>query len=234
MTQTIDQFAYPAFTLPFVILWIFSFIRYPRFRMPMLCTSALYGLAGPLCELWSLQDYWHPDYWLPLEVGKWRFGIEDYILTFAMVGTAMALFEQFGTDKKWGSLPSVSSVSFYRLYMIGCFGISLMILFNWSVNIKSMHATLLTFLITCTFMYWRRPIWILRMLPVASGFALFYWCVFRFIMMPLFPGIVDRWWNLEVLWGIYLAGVPLEEPLWAFGVALFAGPVYRLCSTEIQ
>ncbi len=226
------QFAYPALTLPFIILWILFFTRYPTFRMPMLITSALYGLAGPLGELWFLQDYWHPDYWLPVAIWKWRFGIEDYVLTFTMVGTAMALFEKFGTENEWGPLPSVSWKSFYRLYMIGCFGLALMIIFNWVIGIKSMHATLLTCLITYTVVYWRRPLWILRLLPVATGFALFYWCVLRFIMMPLFPGIIDRWWNLEALWGIYLAGVPLEEPIWAFGVALFAGPVYRVCSTE--
>jgi hypothetical protein len=227
-----DQLAYLTITLPFIILWILFFTRYPTFRMPMLFTSALYGLAGPLGELWSLQDYWHPDYWLLVTIWKWRFGIEDYILTFAMVGTAMALFEKFGIEKVWGPLTSVSWESFYRLYMIGCFGISLMIVLNWVIRMKSIDATLLTFLITSASMYWKKPLWILRSLPVASLFALLYWSVLKFIMMPVFPGILSRWWNLEALWGIELAGVPVEEPIWAFGVALVAGPAYRFCSTK--
>jgi len=83
-------------------------------------------------------------------------------------------------------------------------------------------------------LYWARPAWILSALPVAAVFSLYYWIVLKFLWMPLFPGILERWWNLEALWGFRLAGVPAEEPLWAFCVALFAGPMYRFCSDGSQ
>jgi len=229
-----DNLAYAVMALPFVILWILLFLKSPGIRITMLLMSALGGLAGPISEYWHLRDYWHPDYWLPVAVGNWRFGIEDYVLTFAMAGTVMALFEKIGAKKEWDPLPPVSWKILFRLDMIGNFGILLMILFASIIGMNSIRAILLTILVSSAVLYWTRPAWILSILPVASAFSLYYWIVLKFLLMPLFPGILEGWWNLEALWGFRLAGVPIEEPLWAFGVALFAGPVYRFCSAGSQ
>jgi hypothetical protein len=223
--------AYSFMTLPFLVLWIVLFLKTPSIRIPMLMMSALSGLAGPLSEYWHCRDYWHPDYIVAMNVRGWRFGIEDYALTFAMAGTVMALFEKFGAKREWGVLPPVSWKSLLRLDMIGNFGILLMILFSSVIRMNSIYAILLTLLICSVTLYWKRRAWILRALPVAAAFSIFYWAVFRFAFMPMFPGILERCWNLEALWGMRIAGVPVEEPLWAFGVALFAGPVYRVCAT---
>jgi len=229
-----EKLAYTFLTLPFVILWIVLYLKSPGIRKAMLVMSALSGLAGPIGEYWFLRDYWHPDYVLPVTVGNWRFGIEDYVLTFAMTGTAMVLFEKFGARKKWGPLPSVSWKSLFRLDMVGNFGILLMVLFTSVIGLNSIYAILLAMVASSAPLYWARPAWILSALPVAAVFSLYYWIVLKFLWMPLFPGILERWWNLEALWGFRLAGVPAEEPLWAFCVALFAGPMYRFCSDGSQ
>jgi hypothetical protein len=224
--------AYSAFAAPFVLIWIILFLKSPGIRMALLVMSAFGGLAGPIGEYWFLRDYWHPDYALPMRIGNWRFGIEDYILTFAMVGTAMALFEKFGTKKEWGPLPPVSWRSLFRMDMIGNFGILLMIFFASIVRMNSIYAIMLTLLISSAALYWKRSAWIPRVLAVTAGFSIFYWAVFRFAFMPLYPGILERWWNLGALCGVRLLGVPVEEPIWAFSVALFVGPLYRACSTD--
>jgi hypothetical protein len=226
-----ERSAYSVMTLPFVFLWIALFLKSPGIRLAMVLMSALGGLAGPISEYWHLRDYWHPDYFLPVAVGDWRFGIEDYILTFAMAGTAMSLFEKFAAKKEWGPLPPVSWRILFRLDMAGNFGILMMILFASIIGMNSIYAILLTILVCSAALYRTRPAWLLSILPAAAAFSLFYWMVLKFLLMPLFPGIIERWWNLDALWGVRLSVVPIEEPLWAFGVALFAGPAYRACST---
>jgi len=225
-----SSYAYTFMILPFAAAWIVLTIKSPRSRGAIWVMSALGGLAGPISEYWHLRDYWHPDYLLSINVGGWRFGAEDYVLTFALAGIVMALFEKFGAKKEWGRLPRVSWKCLFRLDMIGNCGILLMILFTLVFRMNSIYAVLLTLLISSAALYWKRPAWIPKVLPVAAAFSIFYWMVFRFVFMPLFPGILERWWNLEALWGVRFAGVPIEEPLWAFGLALFAGPVYRVCS----
>jgi hypothetical protein len=228
--RKMNSTAYGLFALPFIILWIVLFVKTPGIRMPMLFLSALGGLAGPISEYWHLRDYWHPDYWVALDVRGWRFGIEDYLLTFGLAGTSLALFEKFGAKKAWGPLPPLTWKSRLRLDMIGNMGVVMMALFASVMGMNSIRAILLVILIFSCVLYGFRPAWFLRALPVAAAFSLFYFAVLRFYLIPLFPGIIERWWNPEALWGLWIAGVPVEEPLWAFGVALFAGPVYRACA----
>jgi len=222
--------AYVVLAAPFFLLWIVLFLKSAGIRTAILTVSALGALAGPIGEYWFLKDYWHPDYLIPLHVGKWRFGIEDYILTFAIVGIAVALFEKLAARKEWGVLPPVSWKSLIRMDMIGNFGILLMIFFASIVRMNSIYAVMLILLISSAALYWKKPAWIPGVLIIAAGFSIFYWAVFKFVFLPLFPGILERWWNLEALWGVRIAGVPIEEPLWAFCVALFVGPLYRACS----
>ncbi|MDM7925899.1 MAG: lycopene cyclase domain-containing protein, partial [bacterium] len=64
----------------------------------------------------------------------------------------------------------------------------------------------------------------------AGVYAFGYWLIFRFMLMLAFPGALETAWNLEALWDVRLAGVPAEEVLWAFVLALFVGPIVRACS----
>jgi hypothetical protein len=225
-----DSLTYGLMTLPFVFLWVILFLKSPDIRGEMWVMSAFFGLAGPISEYWHIRDYWHPHFLFALTVGGWRFGIEDYILTFAMSGTVMALFEKFCTKKEWGPLPPVSWRCLFGMCMIGGFGILLMILFASIIRMNSIYAILLTLFVVSAFIFWKRVEWIRRALAMAFAFSIFYCILFRFIYMPAFPGIFERWWNLDALWGVRLGGVPLEEPVWSFAAALFAGPVYRFCS----
>ena len=224
--------AYALFALPFILAWIVLYVKTPGIRRPMRFLSALGGLAGPISEYWHLRDYWHPDYLVTLDIRGWRFGIEDYVLTFALAGTSLALFERYGAKKEWGPLPPVTWKSRLRLDMIGNMGLVMMALFASVMEMNSIRAILLVILIFSCALYGLKPGWFPRALPVAAAFSLYYFIVLRLFLMPLFPGIMERWWNMDAIWGMRIAGVPVEEPVWAFGVALFAGPIYRACSID--
>jgi hypothetical protein len=224
-------YTYAVMTIPFVAAWIIGYILSPGRRLAILWTSIILGIAGPISEYWHARDYWHPNYLLPIAVGNWRFGIEDYILTFAMAGTAMALFEKLTAKKGWKPLPPVSLKSLFKLDMWGNSGILLMILFISILGMNSIYAIILTLLIVSAVLMTLRPEVIPLVFPIALIFGCLYWLCFALLFLPMFPGLFEKSWNLEALLGIRLAGVPVEEPLWAFCVALFVGPIYRACST---
>lgn len=228
------SFTYVFMLLPFFTLWLVLFIQSPAIRNPLLMMSALSGLAGPISEFWHYQDYWHPDYLLPIKLGNWRFGIEDYLLSFFLAGIATALFETVAIKKGWKPLPPVSWKYLIRLDMFGNAGILLIIFFSSIMRLNSIYAILLALLLLSVVLYCKKPDWLFYALPLAFAFSVFYWILFRFAFMPAFPGIFEKWWNLKALWGIRLFGVPVEEPLWAFGVALFGGPVYRYCCGDLK
>jgi hypothetical protein len=223
-------FAYAVFSLPFVIAWMFLYLRSTRLRPSMLGTSAFMGLAGPIGEFWHGRDYWHPDYLVSLSIGSWRFGLEDYVLTFAMAGTVMAIYETWAVRLGWSPLPRLSFKAMVRLDMWGNFGIVSMFLFTSLLRLNSIYAIVLSLLISSAVIGAIRPAGMLHAACIAVVFAAAYWLLFAFFFMPLFPGILENWWNLDALWKIRIAGVPLEEPLWAFCVALMVGPLIRLSS----
>lgn len=67
-------------------------------------------------------------------------------------------------------------------------------------------------------------------LPAALIAGVLFWLFYLALMLPLFPGWIEARWNLANTL-VIIAGVPVEEMLWAFTTMLFAGPVYRFCST---
>jgi hypothetical protein len=114
--------AYLVFCLPWAAAWLLFFKGFPRLHSSMLLMSALSGLAGPISEFWHRADYWRPEYGGPLAIGPWRFGIEDYLLTFAMAGVSMALFEIGPFGKALRPLPAPTWKTLVRLDMWGIWG----------------------------------------------------------------------------------------------------------------
>jgi len=70
-------------------------------------------------------------------------------------------------------------------------------------------------------------------IPVAVVFGVLFWLFYVSFFIPIFPGVIHALWNLEATLSIMLAGVPVEEVLWAFTAALFTGPVFRVCSSDL-
>ena len=87
------MYVYAIGLLFFLAVWLGMYIFVPKSRKAILWSSIAWGNAGPISEYWHLKDYWNPVYMLRLEVGKWIFGIEDYLLAFAYGGLAAGIFD---------------------------------------------------------------------------------------------------------------------------------------------
>lgn len=222
--------AYAILCLPFVGLWGFLYARNTALRKHMLWMSALLGIAGPIAEFWHTRDYWNPGYLVQVTIGPWRFGLEDYALTFAMAGIAFMLFEWILARRKAEPLPAWKWKTLLCLDMWGNAGIACMAFFIYILKVNSIYALISSIAVVSVVLFGRRRKWLLSAALAASVYAFGYWFFFRFIVMPLFPGALERAWNLEALWGVRPAGVPAEEIVWAFVLALFVGPVVRACS----
>src|SRR3989344_3799099 len=64
------------------------------------------------------------------------------------------------------------------------------------------------------------------LIPVRLGAHSIYASFIMFFIF-LFPGIIQAWWKLENLSGVFVYGIPLEELVWAFGMGMVGGPVYE-------
>jgi len=174
-------------------------------------------------------DYWHPIYLINISIRGWRFGFEDYLTAFAVTGISAGLFESLALRKGFAPLSRVSVRTVLRMIGWGIVGLFLLAFLASGLHLKSIHALLLSGMITSLLMLCRRWEIFPLILPIAGFFGLLYW-LFYVVSIPIFPGVIEAWWNLEATWDIMLVGVPIEEVLWAFTTALFAGPVFRVCS----
>lgn len=163
-------------------IWVALFLLQPRNQRAMLWTGLIFAPAGPINEFWSLKDYWHPIYLITIR--EWRFGIEDYIVTFALAGISAGVFEGLVLRRGFTELPPVSVKTILRMWGFGAVGLCLLALFASGFRFNSIHALLLSVMITSIILLFGRWKILLLILPVAAIYGFLYW-VFSFVLLPL-------------------------------------------------
>jgi len=69
--------------------------------------------------------------------------------------------------------------------------------------------------------------WIAPALKTGAIMIVICWVSYYIFYLRLFPYIFDAWWHENIIKGVSLGGVPIEELLWAMMSGLFCGPVSR-------
>ncbi|MBU1656171.1 MAG: hypothetical protein KJ558_15385 [Gammaproteobacteria bacterium] len=216
--------------LIFLAVWVLCFAFSPRTRQAMLWTSLIGAPAGPISEYWHLADYWHPEYLVEMAIGTWRFGIEDFVAAFAVGGISAAVFETLALRRGWVPLPGISWGTLVRMELWGIAGLMFMLFFVYGLGLNSIYAIILGLFLSALLLLFGKWQTLLLALPAALTLALLLWLSYLLLLMTIFPGALEAIWKLEVTWGIRLAGIPIEEVLWAFFVGIFTGPFFRVCA----
>lgn len=95
------------------------------------------------------------------------------------------------------------------------------------IKINPLYTTYIGFLIS-TLVIWRlRKDLFVHSVLSGLFLSIIYFLLGAFILIPIFPQMVKRWWYLQNLSEILIMGLPLEEILWAFTFGLFIGPAYE-------
>ncbi|UCD32862.1 MAG: hypothetical protein JSV38_02995, partial [Desulfobacterales bacterium] len=180
----------------------------PKSRKAILGSSIAWGHVGPLIEYWHLKDYWNPDYMLRFEIGKWVFGIEDYLFAFVYGGLSAGIFDilirrlgekELAEFYLWGYIKLLFT-GIVCLFVTG----TLIILFH----INSLHAIVITFLFGATVSIILQPKWTLPAIQVGIIAGLLMWISYWGFFLRLFPHIIEKWWFRDALSGVSFGGVP--------------------------
>lgn len=188
--------------LAFGLVWLALFPSRPRIALGSALAAAPFGLFEYL--------FYVPEYWTP---AQWRvswIGFGDLLFTFAAGGVAWLL-----ATAPCGSRLTVAwqSRRVARRFL-GCTAIGLALaIVIWQAGLPMYLASLLAMWIGWACVVWRYPG--LRWLGLVGGptFAAVYLVLLR-LTYGLAPGFRLQW-NAETLTGATLAGVPIEEALWA-------------------
>lgn len=225
---------YLTMVLIYILIWLVIFLRMPQSRRTILWTSLIFAPTGPICEYWNGVDYWQPQYIINFNLGAWRFGLEDYLMVFAIAGISAGVFEYFMRRYNPKELPNLSKKILLRIieWDLLCFFLSIGLIYGLKIN--SIQSMITAGIITALLMLYGNKKIFLTAIFAAALIGLAYWLMLIGILIPLWPEIVQVWWHPSATIATVHGGIPIEEFVWAFGMALLAGPFLRICSGRVK
>jgi hypothetical protein len=220
-----SAYAYLALSTSLFAVWLllYGFRRDLRHKMLRVSLATMpLGLTEPL----FVPAYWNPPTLLDLARCT-GFDLESLLFSFAIGGIVFAAYDGLA-----GTAPNVSMRAerhdrrhrYHLAIVVAAPVVFLVLLAITSLNpIYAAALGLVTGFVAT--LYCRPDLWA-KMLVSGGLFLLLYFVVFA-AFNSAFPGYVAAVWNLSALSGAIVAGVPLEELLFAFTFGLYWSSVYE-------
>ena len=201
------HYAYLVGTGIFWTAWFVCFILGKPYR-PHIRWGTLIAAPMALTSILFVPQYWTPGSLFNLDE-KIRVGIEDFLWAAAVGGIAAVLGEVIVKDK----LAALRSSRHKRHYAPFIFIAVLFVVLEFIRN-NTMDNTIISFAAGALVLAYLRPNLIPLMVTSTVNFSILYFVLFLAVL-ALYPEFVTRFYNLPKLLGIYIAGVPIEELLFA-------------------
>ncbi|KKR72288.1 MAG: hypothetical protein UU14_C0008G0015 [Candidatus Roizmanbacteria bacterium GW2011_GWB1_40_7] len=154
--------------------------------------------------------------------------MESLLFSFAVGGITAILYESL-----WGKLRKSMGVHemhegrhrFHRLALLSPL-ISFGVLY-FLTPLNPIYSTIFAMTIGAVATWLCQPDLVRAMLTGSILFLMLYFVVFLIGFVWLFPGYVEAVWNLPAISGILIAGVPIEELLFAASLGTMWSSVYE-------
>lgn len=217
-----------SWSLLLVGIWgvAYLLVRSPEIRRTMLKVSlwtSLLGLTEPLFV---------PEYWLPPSLfdlaANTGFDIESLIFSFGVGGLGFVLYffifpvkgeEEFTVDERIAArhryhpwLLLVAPVLFVALFLV--------------TGLNPIYISVIALMVGGVATWYCRPDLKMKMFVSAFLFLGLYF-VFFLTLIIFEPGYVLKVWNLPAISGILVAGIPIEELMFAFSFGFFWSTTYE-------
>ena len=187
--------------------------------------ASVFGLTEPI----FVPRYWDPPSLFNLAQTT-GFDIESFIFAFSVGGIVVGLFERiFSMHHKALEPGETKYTRNTSLFAFTIFVSALFISLLLFLPLNPIYSTIITLLAGGSLVVYLRPDLRLKMITSAILFTAFY--LLYFLWFVLFaPGYVAQVWDMKALSGLLIAGIPLEEILFAFGFGFFWSGIYDLYS----
>jgi hypothetical protein len=203
-------------------IWCFFYVLRKDQRKEMLEVSSFIGLVSiATCYLWWTQDWWSPD-----NITGTRVGIEDFLIGFFAGGIMTSGYEIIlrlydNIDAKlsmFGRLHALCILSFLTIICAVLY---------WGLGLPSALACFVALVFSGIYtLIVRFDLW---KVSIGSGFVTLIAIVpFYAFLVAFSPQWVDATYPFEVLTGIRIYNVPIEEFIFWFLSGLVFGPFYEI------
>ncbi len=202
------HYSYLVGALIFGAAWLACYLLGKNYRAEIRW-GTLISAPMALTSILFVPQYWTPPSLFDLDL-KIRVGIEDVLWAGAVGGIASAVAEILLTER----LSALRKVARKRHFAPFVVVIAVFIVLELWHPGKTIYNTIIAFAIGAVVISYIRSDLIPTMLIGALSFAFLYFALFL-IFLLLYPGFIQRYYNIPNLLGIYVLGVPIEELLFA-------------------
>lgn len=178
------------------------------------------GVLSLILSQTFIRDYWTPQFFFGPS-----FRIEEFLYGFFLGGVAAVIYSALEEDKHHQHRRQ--SVPLRTFLLTVAIAIAVLLVSVWYGDLSSIHVAILILLLTSVVIIGKRSD--LVVVAFVSGLLTAAVSLFGFIILLfIYPGLVDQWWNQTALSGYRVIDVPVEELYWAFFLGFCAGPIYEL------
>jgi hypothetical protein len=202
------HYSYLVGVLIFGAAWLACYILGKKYRAEIRW-GTLISAPMALTSILFVPQYWTPPSLFDLDQ-KIRVGIEDFLWAAAVGGIASVVAEILLEEKLSGIRKRTRKRHFAPFLVVVVVFIALQV---WHPG-KTIYNTIIAFAVGALVIAYLRSDLIPTMLVGSLSFTVLYFALFL-IFLFLYPGFVQRYYKIPNLLGIYVAGVPIEELLFA-------------------
>ena len=222
-----QQYAWLVWSVLLLAIWglVYLSLRSKESKKEMVVVSlwtSLFGFTEPL----FVPEYWAPPSLFDLAL-RTGFDIESIIFAFAAGGLVVVLYEQiFRTAHEKMSVTAQHAPRHrYHLWAILSAPI-IFVLLELTTKLNPIYTSEIALVLGGLFACYCRPD--LKKKMVASAFLFLGLYFFYFLtLIAIYPGYVERVWNLAAISGILILSVPLEELMFAFSFGFLWSSIYE-------
>ena len=181
-----------------------------------------FGLTEPLFV---------PEYWNPLSLfnlaAKTGFDIESLIFSFAIGGIGSVIYETLFTFKHRKMSKHENHAKRHKYHFLSLFSPIIVFLPLWLfTNVNSIYAASIAMFVGGITAILCRPDLKKKIILGGVMFLILYF-LFFISFNNIYSFVIERFWNLSALSRILIAGIPLEELIFAFTFGLMWSSIYE-------
>ncbi len=203
-----DHYSYLVGVLIFGAAWVACYVLGRKYRAEIRW-GTLISAPMALTSLLFVPQYWTPPSLFDLDL-KIRVGIEDVLWAAAVGGIASVVAEILLKER----LSIIRKAARRRHFAPFAVVIVVFLALEFWHPGKTIYNTIIAFAMGAVVIAFLRSDLLPTMLVGALSFTALYFALFL-IFLFLYPGFIQRYYNIPNLLGIYIAGVPIEELLFA-------------------
>ena len=202
------HYSYLVGVLIFGAAWLACYLIGKSYRAEIRW-GTLISAPMALTSILFVPQYWTPPSLFDLDQ-RVRVGIEDVLWAAAVGGIASVVAEILLKERLSALRKGLRKRHFAPFIVV----VVVFVVLQLGHPGKTMYNTIIAFAIGTAAIAVLRSDLIPTMVTGALSFALLYFALFL-IFLLLYPGFIQRYYNIPNLLGIYILGVPIEELLFA-------------------